>query len=141
MRAGSGPQHHTCMSASSSCLRRRMFSSSWHSSGVRSLGTEQRHGQVSMCGCGNHPRQAPGATSAPDQQPGTSQELGCGAAACPEELGWRVVSPAPCSGQVPPTARKECEGQGIAPLGSGSGCSGGAGHRQFLLIQPEVAGQ
>lgn len=62
------PWHHTCMSASSSCFRRRMFSSSWHSSGVRSLGTEQRHDQVSMCGPGNQARQAPGTASAPSQQ-------------------------------------------------------------------------
>lgn len=62
------PWHHTCMSASSSCFRRRMFSSSWHSSGVRSLGTEQRHNQVSMCGPGNQGHQAPGPASAPSQQ-------------------------------------------------------------------------
>jgi len=109
VRAGGGPQRHTCMSASSSCLRRRMFSSSWHSSGVRSLGTEQRHGQVSTRGHGNRPRQAPGTGSAPSWQPTARQELGWGAAGCPELPGGRAVPPAPHSGQVPPPARAECE--------------------------------
>lgn len=62
------PGHCTCMSASSSCFRRRMFSSSWHSSGVRSLGTEGRHDQVSTCAPGNQTCQAPGTASAPSQQ-------------------------------------------------------------------------
>lgn len=94
-----------------------------------------------MRGHRNRPRQAPGAASAPGRQPGARQEPSCGAAGCPEEPGWRAVSPAPRSGRVPPTAREECEGQGIAPPGSSRGSSGGAGHCQFLLIQPVAAGQ
>lgn len=66
--AGDFPQHHTCMSASSSCLRRRMFSSSWHSSGVRSLGTVRRHSQVSTCGPGNHPTRLPGPVRSRDAE-------------------------------------------------------------------------
>lgn len=96
------PWNHTCMSASSSCFRRRMFSSSWHSSGVRSLGTEQRHNQVSMCGPGNQGHQAPGPASAPSQQLWAWVEAGHRGAGQLQELGW--LSPAPHRGQVAPVA-------------------------------------